>query len=149
MIKLAVTAIVGMSALLNPSAPDEWSATLSPVNGSAIAGSASASGIGTADSTLVKISIHGAPPNVALSWHVHKGKCGATTDVIGGDASYPKLQTSSTGTAEATATIAVRPLKAGAYAVQVHRGSAAPSKPGADVIACGDLNPVINKRPMD
>jgi hypothetical protein len=149
MIKLAAIAIVGLSAVFSASSPDQWSATLKPSNGSTVSGSATADGVGSADSTLVKISIQGAPPNASLPWHIHNGKCGATTAVIGGEASYPKLQTSSSGTAEGTATIAVRPVKAGAYAVQVHRGTATPAKPGADVIACGDLNPVLNKKPTD
>lgn len=147
MIRLAVIAIVGMGTLLLAPSPDQWSAALQPANGGTLAGTATAEGIGTADSTLVKISVHGAPPNATLPWHIHNGKCGATTTVVGSEAAYPKLHTSASGTAQGSATLPVRPLKAGAYAVQVHRGTAPVGKPGADVIACGDLRPVINKMP--
>ncbi len=147
MIKFAAIAVVGLGSLLAAPSPDQWSAALQSSNGSSLAGSATAEGIGTADSTLVKISIHGAPPNATLPWHLHTGKCGATAAVVGAEAAYPKLHTSASGTAEGTATLAVRPVKSGAYAVQVHRGTAAPGKPGTDVIGCGDLRPVLNKMP--
>lgn len=148
MIKLTAIAVVGLGTLLMRS-PDQWSAALHSSNGSSVAGTATAEGIGTADSTLVKISIRGAPANATLPWHLHTGKCGATAAVVGGESAYPKLHTSASGTAEGSATIAVRPVKSGAYAIQVHRGTAPAGKPGADVIACGDLRPVLNKSPID
>jgi hypothetical protein len=149
MIKLSAIALIALNALLPSSSSDSWSATLRPSNGSTISGTATADGVGSADSTLVKISIHGAPPNAALPWHVHNGPCGATKAVLGSEAAYPRLRSSSAGTAEASVTVPVRPSKTGSYAIQVHRGTGAPGKPGSDVIACGNLMPVMNKMPTN
>jgi hypothetical protein len=149
MIRIAAIAMVGLGTLVVAPSPDQWSAALQPSNGGTLAGTATAEGIGTADSTLVKISIHGAPPNATLPWHSHIGRCGATTTVVGSEAAYPKLHTSASGTAQGSATLPVRPVKSGAYAVQVHRGYAPAGNPGADVIGCGDLRPVLNKMPSD
>jgi hypothetical protein len=149
MIKLTAIALVALSALWNSSSPDQWSATLSPSNGSTISGTATAEGVGSADSTLVKISIRGATPNATLPWHIHAGKCGATKAVLGAESAYPRLTTSAAGSAEASVTLPVRPSKTGFYAVQVHRGTAASGKPAMQVVACGDLKAVLNKMPTN
>ncbi|HEU5153850.1 MAG TPA: hypothetical protein VFU03_03925 [Gemmatimonadales bacterium] len=149
MIKLTAIAIVAVNALFNVArSPDEWSATLHATNGSAMSGTVSAQGVGSADSTQFKISVRGATPNATLPWHVHTGACGTAGAVWGGEMAYPKLATSADGTAEASVTLAMRPSKTAKYAVQVHRGDAAPdAKPGSDVLACGDLRPVLNTTP--
>lgn len=147
MIKLTAIALVALNALFTASSSDQWSASLAPTGSGTISGTATAEGVGSADSTLVKISIQGATPNATLPWHIHNGACGSTKAVLGSESAYPKLMTSSAGTAEASVTLAVRPSKTAAYAVQVHQGTAAPDKPGSDVVACGDLKPVLNKTP--
>jgi len=146
MIKLTAIAIVALNALFTASPADQWSATLIPSDGGTISGTATAEGVGSADSTLVKISVQGAAPNATLPWHIHNGACGAAKAVFGSDSAYPKLTVSSAGTAEASVTLPVRPSKTGTYAVQVHRGSTSPDK-GMEVIACGALKPVLNKMP--
>jgi hypothetical protein len=89
-----------------------------------------------------------AEPNASLPWHIHNGACGSAGEILGSESAYPALQVSGGGTAEATVTLAIRPSKTGSYAVQVHKGTAAPDKPGSDVISCGDLKPVMNKMPQ-
>jgi hypothetical protein len=147
MIKLTAIALVALNALFTASASDQWSATLNPSDGGTISGTATVEGVGSADSTLVKISVNGAAPNATLPWHIHNGPCGATKAVLGSESAYPKLMTSDAGSAQASVTLPVRPSKTGSYAVQVHRGTAMPEKPGSDVIACGDLKLVMNKTP--
>ena len=148
MIKFTAIAIIAASALLTPSSPDQWSATLHSSNGSMVSGTATVGGVGSADSTLVKISIRGAPPNATLPWHIHNGTCKVPGAVWSLESAYRKLQTSGMGSADGSATLPIRPSKAKPYAIQVHHGTAAPgAKPGSDVIACGDLLPMLNKPP--
>jgi hypothetical protein len=149
MTKLTAIACVAVSALFHSSSSDQWSAALSPSNGSTVSGTATAEGVGTADSTRVKISIHGAKPNATLPWHIHLGTCSAAGRVLGPAAAYSKLRTTGTGSADALVTLPIRPSKSGSYVVQVHRTAASPAKPGTDVIACGDLRPVLNKMPTN
>ena len=148
MIKLTAVALVAAYAVVHPTNPDQWSATLVPSNGSTVSGTATAES-GIPDSTRLKISIRGAEPNASLPWHIHNGACGSAGEILGSESAYPALQVSGGGTAEATVTLAIRPSKTGSYAVQVHKGTAAPDKPGSDVISCGDLKPVMNKMPSN
>jgi hypothetical protein len=148
MIKLTAIALVAAYAVVHPTDSDQWSATLVPTNESTVSGTATAES-GIPDSTRLKISIRGAEPNATLPWHIHNGACGSAGEVLGSGSAYPALQVSGGGTAEATVTLAIRPSKTGSYAVQVHKGTAAPDKPGSDVISCGDLKPVMNKMPSN
>ena len=148
MIKLTAIALIAASALWAQSSPDQWSTAVHSTNGSTISGTASVAGFGTADSTTVKISIKGALANASLAWHVHNGSCKAPGAVLGSESAYPRLQTSGTGSADGLATLPIRPVKAKPYIIQVHRGTAAGGvKTGSDVIACGDLMPMLNKPP--
>ena len=149
MTKLTAIAFVVVNALFKSSPSDQWSAALGPSNGGTVSGTATAEGVGTTDSTRVKISIHGAKPNTSLPWHIHHGSCSAAGPVLGSPTGYPKLQTTGTGSADGLVTLPVRPSKSGSYAVLVHGAAAAPAKPGSDVIACGDLRPVLNKMPTN
>lgn len=154
MFKTLAVAVIAGSAFLTASAADRWSATLNPVNGSTVSGTATVELVGT-DSSRVTISIRGAKPNAVLPWHLHTGPCSATGGVFGSESAYPKLQAMGGGTAEANVTLPVKPTETGTYAVQVHQGSdggevkkddMAP-KPASDVISCGDLKPVITNTP--
>lgn len=155
MIKVLAVAIFAGSAILTASTADRWSATLNPVNGSTVSGTATVELVGT-DSSRVTISIRGAQPNAVLPWHLHSGPCSATGGVFGSESAYPKLQAMGGGTAEANVTLPVKPTETGTYAVQVHQGKdgdemkkddpAAP-KPASDVVSCGDLKPVITNTP--
>jgi hypothetical protein len=139
--------LIGLAALgAGVVAQDQWSATVRGMNGSGISGTANAEGVGSADSTLVKISIKGAPAG-ALPWHIHTGSCKAPGAVFGSEAAYPRLQAGSGGSAEGSVVLPVRPAKAATYAIQIHRGAGGAGQTGSDVIGCGDLLPVLNKTP--
>ena len=139
MIKLTGIAAIALTALFSAELADQWLATLSPANGSTVSGTATAEAVGTADSTRVKISIRGAAPNATLPWRISGGRCDSVAAVLGADAAYPNLQTIANGSADASVTLPVRPLKAAPYTVRI-LGS-------AGVTACGDLKPVLNKMP--
>jgi hypothetical protein len=155
MIRITFIALAAGSALLTGSA-ERWTANLSPKDGSMLSGTATVETVGN-DSSRVSITVKGAPASAALPWHIHTGPCSAVGGVLGSDTAYPKLQVSASGDAEASATVAAGLTKSASYAVQVHRDATAPtmnddpreSKPGSDVLACGDLkvaNPTIPER---
>jgi hypothetical protein len=154
MLKALTVAVIAASGFFTASTADRWSATLNPVGGSTVSGTATVELVGT-DSSRVTISIRGAQPNAVLPWHLHTGPCSAPAGVFGSESAYPKLQAMGGGTAEANVTLPVKPTESGTYAVQVHQGKdsemnkddAASPKPASDVVSCGDLKPVITNTP--
>lgn len=147
MIRLSGFALAVVSGVCLPQSSDQWSATLQPSNGSPVSGKATVAGIGSADSTVVKLTIRGASPGATVAWHIRSGTCAAPGAIFGSESAYTRLRADGTGSASASATLPIRPRKAAAYVIQVHRGNPTPASPGGDVLACGDLRPVLNKMP--
>lgn len=118
-----------------PGQAEGWSATLSPVGGSGVSGTASASEMG--DATHAIISISGGTGGGVHPWHIHEGRCGdPNPPVVGPASAYPPLNVGSGGTARAQAHVPVELNEARNYIVNVH---ASPSNMGT-IVACGDLN---------
>lgn len=118
-----------------PGVPETWNATLAPVGGSGISGTAK--GTTANDSTHVTITVAGAQAGATLPWHVHDGKCGdANAPVVGDAAAYPPIVVGSDGTGTAMAHLTVKLNEARNYIVNVH---ASPANLGT-IVACGDYN---------
>ena len=118
-----------------PNTAETYSATLTSVGTSGIAGTAS--GSTASDSTMVTVNVSGASPNATLPWHIHEGKCGDASPPIVGDASaYPPISVGAGGTGSATAHVKVGLNEAKNYIVNVH---ASPTDLGT-IVACGDFN---------
>lgn len=118
-----------------PGAAESWSATLAPVGGSGVSGTATASDMN--DATHATINISGARSGGVHPWHIHEGTCGdASAPVVGPASAYPPLNVGSGGTATAQAHVPVELNEARRYIVNVH---ASPSNPGT-IISCGPLD---------
>lgn len=110
-----------------------WTATINPMGGSGITGSAMVrptSGGGSAT-----VSISGAPPNSTLPWHVHSGTCATGGGVVGAAAAYSPLSVGADGKATSTANVSAALDPAAKYHVNVHKSA---SDMGT-IVACGDL----------
>jgi Cu/Zn superoxide dismutase len=118
-----------------PGAVESWSANLSPVGGSGVSGTATATGM--EDATHATISIRGAASGGVHPWHIHEGTCGdANAPVVGPASAYPRLSVGGGGTATAQAHVPVELNEAKRYIVNVH---ASPTNMGT-IIACGVLD---------
>lgn len=111
----------------------DWSAELSPRNGSAVRGElklqSAVIGAGA------NISISGAVAGASHPWHVHLGTCANSGAIVGSAGSYPVLVAGTDGKASANATISAALSEGSAYSVNVHRSP----NDLATIIACGDL----------
>ena len=118
-----------------PGQAETWHATLAPVGGSGVSGTASARDMD--DATHARIDIRGGQSGGVHPWHIHQGQCGdANAPVVGPASAYPPLTVGSGGTASAQAHVPVELNEATNYIVNVH---ASASDMGT-IIACGDLN---------
>jgi hypothetical protein len=118
-----------------PGQAEGWNATLRPVGGSGVSGTASAREMG--DATHATINISGGTGGGVHPWHIHEGRCGdPNPPVVGPASAYPPLSVGGGGTATAQAHVPVELNEATNYIVNVH---ASPSNLGT-IIACGDLD---------
>jgi len=108
-------------------------ATLAPMSGTTIAGTATAAH-GEADAFRSTVSITGATASSTHPWHVHSGRCGDNGPIVGPANAYPPLQVDANGAATANATIPVAMPSAPLY-VNVHLS---PTQMGT-IVACGNL----------
>lgn len=118
-----------------PGASEGFRATLSPVNGSGVSGTGSATS--GHDMTMVSVNVTGARPGATLPWHVHEGKCtDASPPIVGSPSAYPPLTVGSDGRATAMAHLDLDLNEAKDYIINVH---ASPTNLGT-IVSCGDLN---------
>jgi hypothetical protein len=135
-----------------------WTATLSPVGGSNVSGTAtvdvpdagmakpdqappagaydSAKKAGPApggESARASVTISGAKEG-EYPWHVHTGKCGSPGPPVGGENAYTPIKVSADGKGTAQANISAKLTPGTDYSVNVHK-----SKTDKAVISCGDL----------
>ena len=111
-----------------------WNATLNPENATTVMGTAVVEPTTDPRRLQIRITVHGAPPNVNLPWHVHRGTCETDLGVVGSTTMYPMLGTSMDGRAQLQTVLPIAPLSGGTYVVKVFAG------PGSEtVVACGDL----------
>ncbi len=128
-VALAATAVMAITV-------KEWSATIRPVDGSTVSGTATAVQ-GTGDSVAVTIEVKGGRSGETLPWHLHTGGCDKAGAVLGDAKQYVPMVIAEALTGKETAHVVV-PLAVGtSYSVNVHRSPADMS-----VIACGNLRPV-------
>ncbi|HEU5155332.1 MAG TPA: hypothetical protein VFU03_11420, partial [Gemmatimonadales bacterium] len=157
-------------ALAKPIATS-WTATLSPVGGSNVSGTATvdvpdagmakpdqAPPAGAYDSAkkaapspaggTAKASITISAKEGEYPWHVHSGKCGSGGPPVGGMSAYTPIKVSADGKGTAQANINFKPAPGTDYSVNVHK-----SKSDMAIISCGDLKgggePMQNKPPRD
>ena len=130
---LATTAILALPFF------KEWSATISPQDGSTVSGTATAQ-TRDGDTLLVNISIKGAKAGESLPWHLHSGGCDSSGAIIGDPSRYLPIAIGSGESAKATARVKTALTVGVPYSVNVHR-----SVSDMGVIACGNLRPVAGR----
>ena len=128
-VALAATAVLTLTF-------KEWSATIRPLDGSTVSGTATAQPR-EGDSLLVTIHIKGAKAGDSNPWHLHGGGCDSSGAVIGDPSRYTPMSIGDGQTGEATAMVKTILTIGVPYSVNVHR-----SRSDMSVIACGNLRPV-------
>lgn len=114
----------------------EWSAVISPQNGSTVSGTATAEPH-VGDSLVVSIRIKGAMSGNLNPWHVHSGGCDSSGAVLGDPSRYTPMTIGSDQSGQATARVKAMLTVGVPYSINVHRS------PGdMAVIACGNLRPI-------
>ena len=111
-----------------------WTANLTPQGGGLVTGSATLTPM-AGTRTQVVVTVQGAPPNVNLPWHIHRGTCSAPGPIFGAQGSYPMLGTSGDGRAQLQTELLLNPPTVGTHVVDIHAGPGDPT-----VIACGDIS---------
>jgi hypothetical protein len=114
----------------------EWSAVISPQNGSTVSGTATAEPR-TGDTLTVNIRIKGAKAGDLNPWHVHSGGCDSSGAVLGDPSRYAAMAVGADGSGQATARVKALLTVGVAYSINVHR-----SPSDLAVIACGNLRPI-------
>lgn len=128
-VALAATAVVALSF-------KEWSATLNPLNGSTISGSATAQPA-VGDSLIVGIRIKGARAGDTNPWHLHSGGCDSSGAVLGDPSRYAAMTIGTDQSGQATARVKAVLTVGVPYSVNVHRSSG-----DMTVVSCGNLRPL-------
>jgi hypothetical protein len=113
-----------------------WAASLSPMNGSGITGTATVLPGSDANQTRVDLMINNAQSGGVYPWHVHRGTCGNDQGIVGPAASYPAVAVGADGVGRVLATIPTRLDTGGQYMVNVHKS---PQDLGT-IVACGNLS---------
>ena len=160
--KLTLCAGVGLLFAMAKPVLTSWTATLSPVGGSAVSGTATvdvpdagmakpdqAPPAGAYDSTKkaepkaepapggetarASITISGAKEG-EYPWRVNSGKCGGSGPAVGSESAYSPIKVSADGKGTATANISAKLTAGTDYSVSVQK-----SKEDKSVISCGDL----------
>ncbi|HEY0809845.1 MAG TPA: hypothetical protein VGD49_06765 [Longimicrobiales bacterium] len=111
-----------------------WTASLTPQNGSGISGQVAARS--ELMSSGVSVTIWGAKSGDTHPWHVHRGTCGNDMGIVGGAEAYPALQVGANGNASASANLKTPLSEDASYFVNVHKS---PSELGT-IVSCGPLN---------
>lgn len=107
-----------------------WTATLTPVGGNSIAGTATGSG------NTVTLQITGSRGGVPSPWMIYEGTCTNRIAPVGTPNDYPPVQTSADGSGTATAKLSspLDPSKTYVVVVQV-----TPAGSPNDIAACGNV----------
>jgi hypothetical protein len=127
--------VVGATAFLALTVK-EWSAVISPQNGSTVSGTATATPH-AGDTLVVNIRIKGAKAGDVIPWHVHSGGCDSSGAVLGDPSRYAPMNVGADQTGQTTARIKAMLTIGVPYSVNVHR-----SPSDMAVIACGNLRPI-------
>ena len=170
--KLTLCAGVGLLFALAKPIATSWTATLSPVGGSAVSGTATvdvpdagmakpdqappagaydfakkAAPAPAGESVRASITISGAKEG-EYPWRVSSGKCGSNGPAVGSESAYSPIKVSADGKGTAQANISAKLTPGTDYSVSVNK-----SKSDKAVISCGDLQgggePMQNMPPRD
>lgn len=113
-----------------------WRATLQPMNGSNITGTAAVTPTSTAAATAT-VNISGAVSGDVHPWHVHTGTCATGGGVVGPGSAYTPLTVAAGGSASSTASLPAVLDATQKYHVNIHKS---PTDMGT-IVSCGDLTP--------
>ena len=117
----------------------EWSAVITPQDGSTVSGTATAiPRVG--DSLVVNIRIKGATSGNVYPWHVHSGGCDSSGAVLGDPSRYAPMTAGTDQSGQATSRVKAMLTVGVPYSVNVHR-----SPTDMAVIACGNLRPIAGR----
>jgi hypothetical protein len=131
------TPVQGTTSASSPAgASVPWRATLQPMNGSNITGSATVTPASTSAMTAT-VNISGATAGDVHPWHVHNGTCATGGGVVGPGSAYTPLTVAAGGSASSTASIPAVLDATQKYHVNIHKS---PTDMGT-IVACGDLAP--------
>jgi hypothetical protein len=128
-VALAATAVMALTM-------KEWSATIRPIDGSTVTGTATAT-LGAGDSLTVTIQVKGGKSGETLPWHLHSGGCDKPGAVLGDASQYEPMVVAEDMSGTETAHVVVKLNVGVPYSVNVHKSTADMS-----VISCGNLRPV-------
>jgi hypothetical protein len=128
-VALGATAVLALTM-------NEWSATIRPVDGSTIAGTATVLP-GNGDTLSVNIRIKGGRSGETLPWHLHSGGCESSGAVLGDARQYVPMVIAEDLTGTETAHVRLKLSVGVPYSINVHR-----SATNMSVVACGNLRPV-------
>ena len=112
---VATTALLGLTM-------KEWSAVISPQNGSTVSGTATAEPR-VGDTLIVSIRIKGAGAGNLNPWHVHSGGCDSSGAVIGDPSRYAPMTIAADQSGQATARVKAMLTVGVPYSVNVHRSA--------------------------
>jgi hypothetical protein len=130
---LAATSAIGCSSGTDTESA-VWTATLAPLSGGLITGTAGA--VTEAGRTAATIQIRKATAGETYGWRIDSGPCSGSGQIQGGAALYPELTPDGSGAASANAGLPGL-LDAGMlYAARVFLVS---TSGGEEIVACGDL----------
>lgn len=142
---VAIIAVAGSAAacITRPGTLDtnlppgaQWTATLTPENGSTLHGTVTFVRGTPATQTRAIFALAGAQANSVLPWHVHYGDCGSDHLIVGSAANYPPLVIGSTGSLTAAALLPLELSDGPKYVVHIHS-----SPVDMKTVACGPLVP--------
>ncbi len=131
----AMAASADSAAMMSPTAPGRWTATLASMAGTNVTGTASVMAGSSAGTTSTEITISGAPPNGEHPWHIHSGTCATGGPVVGPATDYTPIKADASGNGTSTGTVNIATPASGDFHVNVHMS---PSDMKT-IVACGDL----------
>lgn len=110
-----------------------WRASLQPMNGTNVTGSAAVTP--NQGGAMATVNIMGATSGDVHPWHVHTGTCASGGGVFGPASAYTPLTVTAGGSASSTASLPSTLDPAQSYHVNVHKS---PTDMGT-IISCGNL----------
>jgi hypothetical protein len=132
-------AVVVVSACASQGPPPEpptvrtVNATVRGMGGSTVRATAQANTV--AGQTAVTVNLAGGTSGSSHPWHIHVGRCETNGPIFGAASAYPALRPDGSGSATATAMLAVELAATESYYVNIHES---PQNLGR-IIGCGDL----------
>lgn len=112
----------------------QWTATLQPVGGSSIGGSAMLMPGGSNMESSANVSVRGSTSGSAHPWHLHRGSCSNDMGIVGSPDAYPTVGVGADGSGRVMIGLPFAIPTSGSYFVSVHRSAQDMAQ-----VACGNL----------